>query len=476
MRTNLSHVVVAMVSAGVLACGGGSGPSGIGPAPDGGAAGDDAGTVITKPVEAGVPVEAAPPVDHGAPSSTYPAFPVTAGQLQDNGGHKMKAPVVVAVTWNSDPAQATYDAFVDGLGATAYWKSVVSEWGVGPVTSGAVNHVHLATAPPASIQDSDLQTLVTTNAGAASGWPVPTADTIYAFFLPPGMSLLMQTGFGGGGGGLQDACMQGIGGYHDQVSVGSVVTSYAVVDSCNWGIMPSATDQSHAAMSHELAEAVTDPQPQMQPGITGYDGDSFAFDYFLAFTSENGDACAVYSQGPDTSFYEDKETAPAPFDYWVQRIWSNKSGAAGHNPCVPVPADPYFNVTPLDLQNVNVSIPAQLTGGSSPQQQPTKGYKILDGKSGKFAVGFYSDAATSGPWTITATSGNPLMGGGGGLGNFNKSNIHMTVDKTTGQNGEKAWITVTVTSSGTGFKGEMLTVTSSLDGVDHYMPIWIAGQ
>ena len=64
------------------------------------------------------------------------------------------------------------------------------------------------------------------------------------------------------------------------------------------------------------------------------------------------------------------------------------------------------------MQNVNVSLPAQLTGSSTAQNQPTKGYKVLAGSSGKFAVGFFSDAATSGPWTIKVTTGNPLGGGG----------------------------------------------------------------
>ena len=473
MRSNLVSVVVAVLSAGAFACGGGVAPSGAAPATD-----QDAGTdtgPVTTPAEAGAPMEAAPPADHGAPSTTYPAFPVAGGQLQDNGGYKMKAPIIVAITWNSDPAQATFDAYADGIGATAFWKTAVSEWGVGPATSGTVNHVHIATPPPASMlegQTSDFQNLVTTNAGVTNGWPAPTPDTIYAFFLAPGTSLQLDSG----GGGPQDACGQGVGGFHNEVAVGSVVAAYAVVDSCNWGIMPSATEQTYAAMSHELSEAVTDPQPQSVPAITGFQADSFAFDYSMTFMAENGDACAVFSQGPDSSFYEDIETTPGPFDYWVQREWSNKSSAAGHNPCVPAPADPYFNVTPLGLQTVNVSLPPQFTGSSSSQLQPIKGYKVAAGTSEKFAVGFFSDAPTSGPWMISATTGNPLTGGGDPLAQFNASKITVKVDKASGQNGEKAWVTVDVTSSGTAFKGEMVTIISSLKGVEHYMPIWISAQ
>ena len=239
-----------------------------------------------------------------------------------------------------------------------------------------------------------------------------------------------------GNGSSTEACSQGIGGYHSQVSVGSTITTYAVVPSCNFNVTPSTADQSTASASHEMNEAASDPQPQANvPGSIGFTSDTFAWDYFQEFQSEDGDACEFYIGGADSAFFEQKETSP-PFDYYVQRIWSNKSGAAGHNPCVPVPSDPYFNVTPFGLENVNVTIPGQLTGGGS-TQEPTKGFKILAGKSGKFQVGFYSDAAMSGPWTISAFDGNPVLGVGGGVDSINASSLKLSIDKTTGVNGEK---------------------------------------
>lgn len=470
MRANLSCFIAALVCGGLLACGGttSTGSPNQGTETDGGAEGGP----ITTPVEAGV--DAAPeaaPVDHGAPSSTYPAFPVDFGQLQENGGYSMKAPIVVAVTWDSDPSQASFDTFADEIGGTAYWKAASSEYGVGPATSGTINHVHVSNAAPASIQDADLQKLVSTNAGAAgTGWPAATQDTVYAFFLPPGTSLLMSQGFGGGT--PQDACQQGVGGYHSQVTVGTTVTAYAVVPSCTFGGANTAAQQTTMSMSHELLEAATDPQPQGNaPGLIGFDGDHFAWDYFQEFQSENGDACEFYRD----SFFENKETTPATFDYWVQRTWSNKSAKAGHNPCVPN-SDPYFNVTPLDLKPVNVALPPQLTGQSGTTQQPTKGFRALAGASVTFAVGFYSDGPTSGPWTISVSPGNPVLQGQSMLDQYNKSSITASVDKTSGQNGEKAYVTVKVTSPGSLMKGEIVTVTSTLNGVKHYMPIWIAGQ
>jgi hypothetical protein len=474
MRTNLTCVVVAMLCAGAFACGGGVAPSGAAPAATNDDAGDEGGPVTT-PVEAGVPVEAAAPVNHGAPSTTYPAFPVSFGQLENNGGYIMKAPVIVAITWTSDASQASFDTFADEIGGTSYWNQTAGAWGIGPATSGTVNHVQIATPPPATMTESqstsDFQNMINTYAGAANGWPEPTVDTIYAFFLAPGTSVQLPNQQGT----LQDACAQGIGGYHQGMQAGLVPTAYAVVPSCTFpGTNNTAAQQTSMSMSHEINEAASDPQPNS--GIYGFVNNSFAFDYFQDFQSEDADACEFFDYGPDSSFYEDIETTPAPFDYWVQRVWSNKSGAAGHNPCVPVPADPYFNVTPLDLQTVNVSFPGQLTGSSTTQQVASKGYKILAGASATFGVGLYSDAATSGPWTIHATAGNPITGSQDPFAMYNPSSLTVSLDKSTGTNGDIAYVTVKVASTGTLFKGELVTITSALNGSYHYMPIWIAGQ
>ena len=458
MRTDHSFLVVAAVCGALAACGGAvsTNPQNQGQ-PD---AGDDGPS--TTPADAGMPMPEASAsdasdagnVDHGMPSSTYPAFKPDMGQIVDNGGLVLSNPVVVSITWDSDPSQSMFDSFADGIGATKYWAATTTEYGVGAITSGAANHVHMSTAAPASIADSDLQTMVSTNAGTM--WPAPTQQIIYAFFLPPNTSLQ----FGGGGGGGGDACQQGIGGYHDQVMVGNQAVAYAVVPSCTFGGNNTAAEQTTMSMSHELIEAVTDPHPQdNNPGYVGFDPDHFAFDYFQRFSSETGDACEFFRQ----SFYQNSEPN---FMYWVQRTWSNKSGAAGHDPCVPAPSDPYFNVTPLQLGLVNVDL--SLLGGSA--STPTKGVHIASGGTATFPIGFYSDAATSGPWTIKAVSGNPATGSMNG-----STYLTASVDKTSGQNGEKAYVTVTVKTVGK-LKGELLTIVSTLNGVNHYMPILVGSE
>jgi hypothetical protein len=226
------------------------------------------------------------------------------------------------------------------------------------------------------------------------------------------------------------------------------------------------------SMSHELLEAVTDPEPEAGAGYLGFDDDHFAFDYFQELQVENGDACEFFKG----SFFEQKETTPVVFDAWVQRTWSNAAALAGHAPCVPALAVAYFNVTPLDLQTVTVTIPSianQFLPGLAPS---TKGFKALAGQSVTFAVGLYSDAPTSGPWTLSVAPGNPVLGSKSIIETYNASSLTATIDRTSGVNGEKAYVTVKVDTSGNLFQGEIVTITSSLDGVEHYMPVWIAGQ
>ena len=459
MRANLSIFVVGAIL--TAACGGGTNTSPSGestPQNDGGTATEtgapqkDAGA----PSEAGA-VDAQPDTgNHGQPSSNYPAFTPDFPTLQNNGGPIMKNPVVVAITWNSDPSEANFQSFADNLGATNYWKAAVGEYGVGPVVSGAMNHVSITTAAPASLQDSDLQSMVTTNAGVTAGWPAPTEDTIYAFFLPPGTLLYMQ---GGGTGAGNDACSQGIGGYHSEIAVGSGSAEYAVVPSCTFGSGNTAAQQSTMSMSHEIAESATDPLTNSNPGYIGFDQDHFAFDWFLEFSDENGDACEAYRD----SFFEDKETNP-PFDFWVQRTWSNKQGPLGHDPCQPGD-EPYFNVAILNMQEVTITLPAQLTG-STTQNIQVKGVHIPVGQSATVDVGFYSDGPTSGPWTLTWGQGSPFL-------QTPPTYLDAKIDYTTGQNGQIAHVTVTPNAMGT-LKAELLWFKSTLNGVSHIMPLAVS--
>jgi hypothetical protein len=145
---------------------------------------------------------------------------------------------------------------------------------------------------------------------------------------------------------------------------------------------------------------------------------------------------------------------------------------------VPGGDQPYFNVTPLGLDDVQVTIPAALNRGVD-RTLTTRGLRLGDGETGRFTVGFYSDRPTSGPWTVAATQGNPVVDTGADrdpLASANPSRLRADIDRTSGRNGETAQVTVTVSSTGPAFHGELLTITSTLNGVSNRMPIWIGAE
>jgi hypothetical protein len=417
---------------------------------DTGTAGDDAAPADTGPADTG------PAIDMTPPSDTYPAYKAWMPQLANNGGAVLSNPEVVTITWPDEPNADTFEAFGDAIGGSAYWKTLVSEYGVGAAVSGETRHVRMKDAAPASITDTDLDALVAKNAAdPTSGWPAPTDQTIYVLYLPQSTKLMMSSG-GGKGGSSGDACSQGIGGYHMSTDVGGKQVSYAILPQCpKFGPIPGEVTLS---ASHEIAEAATDPQPNDNPGWVDFDDDYLAWYFFQQGAAENGDMCEFY----ETSNYTETESG---FAYNVQRQWSNASGAAGHDPCVPVAPGAYFNVAPLDMETVTATLGGGGGGGTTIK---AKGYKVLVGETKTFTIGFYSDAKTD-PWTIKVYESNPL------LGTPTTSHLTVSVDKTSGQNGEKAHVTVSVSSQGRS-KTEYITVVSTQGKRQTFMPILIGSQ
>jgi hypothetical protein len=422
---------------------------------------------VTSPVEAG-PDASDAGVRDAHPDAPYPAFPPLIGHLLNNGGYVMKHPVVVSITWDTDTSRSAFEQFGDQIGPTAYWEATTSEYGIGPATSGPSNHVHLGSAP-LKLTDQQLQDMVTANAGAPNGWPAPSEDTIYAFYIPPSTNLQLLDPTSADGG-LVDACTIGLG-YHDQVTVGSVTTSYAVVMNCTPFLMGvdggslTRTQNATDIMSHELIESATDPHPgDTPPGFLGVD--SFALDWYVGFYDEAGDLCVV---DPATNV-DYVQGAPAPFDFWIQRTWSNKAGPAGHDPCQPVVGGaPYFNVTPLHLDTLQVSVPGALDGGTMTIQAP--GVHIPMGGTRTIPLGYYSDAPAP-PWNLGYSLG----------GAYDQVQHYLTVsiDNPTGQNGDTANATVTVTgtdSTNTGLELLVfLSVANDAQQTVHAMPVLISSQ
>jgi hypothetical protein len=90
----------------------------------------------------------------------------------------------------------------------------------------------------------------------------------------------------------------------------------------------------------------------------------------------------------------------------------------------------------------------------------TKGITIPVGQSATVEVDLFSDAPTSGPWTVTA--GDLLSRAFGSYGVT--PTLSFSWDKTQGSNGDKLHLTITVTGASLFGGAHAFVVTSTLDG------------
>jgi hypothetical protein len=278
-------------------------------------------------------------------------------------------------------------------------------------------------------------------------------------YLPPGSQLQF---FG------QDACQSALG-YHSDALISADADAstgaefnYAVIVRC-----PDLqlTDLTETA-SHEFVEASTDPFPNAKPAYYGFDQDHYAYEIFQAYQDELGDACEFFG----SSFY----TESAPFAFGVQRTWSNESARLGHNPCVPLANEAFFNVTTFSREMDDITVDLTAAGDT---KHTTKGFKVALGQTRTFDIGFYSDRPTSADWTVAAVNapgvgfltdqnGNPLANG----------QATITIDQPSGRNGHRAHVTVTPSSSGA-IGGQYIELQSQIGGGErHYFPVLVAQQ
>jgi hypothetical protein len=439
---------------------------------------------------------AASAVDAGAEAAAetvaYPAVPVDAPQIAKNDGVVLHSPMIVTVTWPGDTTAASWEAFGDGLGATPFWAATTMEYGVGPVGSNANLHVRMNAPLPATLSYTDLQNFVAAqltgggaggvDAGAADGgdadggaseggavaqnpvWPTPALDgngmsqSIYALYIP---STTAVTDPGSG----QSFCNEGGFGYHDNVVVNGHPVAYSVTLECT---SQTAADLQETA-AHEAVEAATNPFPSSSTkGYAGFDSEHLAWDLYSGYNDELADACQNWQE----SYIQ----LTGAFPYWVQRSWSNGSAAAGHDPCVPAPTTPYHTMTLLPSEESDVTVNLSTIGKP---KATAKGFPVTVGQPLTFHVAFVSDAPAD-PWTIKYdfpselnvfdTSFNPVSNG--------KATV--SLDKTSGQNGDVVTVTVTPTTKGkAGF--QMMAITWDPPGakssyLPHYLPILLVDQ
>jgi hypothetical protein len=257
-------------------------------------------------------------------------------QVQNLGGPTLQTPTFVSVTFPGDTLADPLEDFVASLGCTDYWRTIGADYGVGDAV--ASTPVRLAEQAPATIDDLQVRAWLAKKIdGGDPQFPRPAPGTIYVVFYPDSTEVTLQGG---------TSC-RSFGGYHEggQLADGTPF-SYAVIPRCPSGGRDQ-TSTLTVAVSHELIEACTDPQPDgVPPSYAVTDANHIG--WALLAGAEVGDMC---------EFANDAYYAPPGFPWTVQRIWSNSAAWAGASPCVPASSPGYFYAAavPSDAVTLNLT-------------------------------------------------------------------------------------------------------------------------
>ena len=287
----------------VASCGGSTvAPTGDAGGGDGGPSTTDGGKMPGSdgggPADAAIEAAMEPPDDGPWPAKHYPM-----PQMVDYGGQVITAAKIITVTFVGDSNRDSERAFDDMIGPSAWWTAVTDGYGIGPGTGGVYAELPDTVSNQTLDDAKDLQPMIQQwiNSGAL---PTPDENTIYMMYFPSSTAITLQ--------GTQSC--NGFAGYHNSTSVtvgdgGFSDAAYAVIPDCGYG----QTD----TVSHELAEAVTDPHPMSGATYFGYDD---------AWWQSGGGEVADNCQNRGPSVLNGQ---------YVARSWDNKAAAASSDPCQP---------------------------------------------------------------------------------------------------------------------------------------------
>jgi hypothetical protein len=396
------------------------------------------------------PGDAAPDVvDNGEASTNYPApHPPLPTLTNANHGPVLTTPKVYFVFYPNDPNEAALQAFAPKFAASTYWTTTTHEYGVGAISyAGTIDLT--GQTPPQTISSTQIQSWVESEiASGAFGTPDPQA--IYTIVYPQGTTITEPNPVSPLLGNVQ-SCVA-FGGYHDDAQVtpdGGGTTAnyaYAVIPTCS-----TIVDELTEVLSHEWIEASTDPQVTANGTFTLSGGPNSAYfnvdqDHFVWAVlggGEAGDLCEPEGAGA--------YIVPPDIGNGVQRTWSNLAAMGSHDPCVPDPASAFFDSAPVLDETVTFTSPI-----ASPIT--SKGVTIPVGQSKTIEVDLFSDAATTGPWTVQADDVLYKYYGSYGI----QQSMTFAWDRTSGVNGEKLHLTITVTQASIVGNGHAFMITSTL--------------
>jgi hypothetical protein len=210
--------------------------------------------------------------------------------------------------WKQSPLPDYFNGFFRALFADGRYMANLAQYGSSstPITNGTwVATASDAQDPPARVLDEQIQSEISAQV-TASALPAPDDNTLYVVFTSPGVVAVDRYG---------DDSAHDFAGYHDYFFNGrGGGFAYAVIP---YDERQSNPHLMTMAASHELAEAVTDPQPT-DATVAWYDprnGEIGDIPQLLYLAGKIG----------ATDLY-DILTAPDGTRYAVQKVWSVKAG------------------------------------------------------------------------------------------------------------------------------------------------------
>jgi hypothetical protein len=229
--------------------------------------------------------------------------------LTYHGGPMMQNVQVATLFWGSDwkgnPLADYFNGFFQALFNDGRYLANLSQYNINGYQVGAGALVTTTTddqSPASTVHDAEIRTEIRAQI-AAGNLPKPTADTLYFVFMPP--QTLVVDGYG-------DDSQNDFAGYHDY-DPSSDGFAYAVIPYDDRLAHPQGMTEY---ASHELAEAITDPEP----------GDT-TLGWYDDNNGEVGDIPVSLYQARKIkrSDLVDGLTMPDGTVYQVQKEWSNKN-------------------------------------------------------------------------------------------------------------------------------------------------------
>ncbi len=428
-------------------------------------------------VDSGRPGDSGHPSDAGAADAAFvtaahPRLPV----VQEERGTPLMNPRVTSVTFAGstyEDAISDLDAFVSGVVPQPFWAAATAEYGIGTTTVEPPQH--LAEAAPGVATADDIRAwLAAKIQSGAPGFADATGDSLFVVYYPISTTLELSN---------LTSCT-GFGGYHDSAPValegGTIYPAFAAVPECpvsGTGVIATLLENTTSAAVHEMVEAVTDPHADHlggsppYPGYAGTAKGSWSFDQYAAWSIslfgyygyiELADMCADF----DDSYF-----TPTGFPYMVQRSWSNQAALAGRDPCVPYTpsAGPYFLAQPVfdpAFATDEVPVPPivvplvgfQVQIGDAAVPDQTQGLHIAPGTSATLPIVLWSEAPVA-DWAVSVIDpfNSPLS-----------PYLSMSLDKSTGNNGDVLHLTIEVKAVDATFGGHPFWVVSN-DGTHQHV-------